>query len=109
MKIFEAYRKEGQVYNSGGLVPDCPVLGEGGDSEGWLIMAEGEFVYIPKRSPDLSTTLQLLSTTLSTIGTGIFQANLGGDITKPTFASDIAEIKNKVDDLRGKLNDRCIF
>lgn len=103
MKIFEAKRTAGVITADGGAVIDCPVLGEGGDSEGFIIMAEGELVYIPKRSPDLSTTLQLLSTTLSTIASGVFQANMGGDITSPTFAQELADIKKQVDELRGKL------
>lgn len=103
MKIFEAKRTAGVITADGGAVIDCPVLGEGGDSEGVIVMAEGELVYIPKRSPDLSTTLQLLSTALFTIATGIFQKNLGGDITSPTFAQELADIKKQVDELRGKL------
>lgn len=103
MKIFNAKRTGGVITADGGVVINCPVLGEGGDSEGVIIMAEGELVYIPKRSPDLSTTLQLLSTTLSTIASGIFQANLGGDITTPTFAQELADLKTQVDELMGKL------
>ncbi len=103
MKIFEAKRTAGVITADGGAVIDCPVLGEGGDSEGFIVMAEDELVYIPKRSPDLSTTLQFLSTTLSTIATGIFQKNLGGDITTQTFATELADIKKQVDELRGKL------
>ena len=96
MKIFEARRTGGVITADGGAVIDCPVLGEGGDSEGVIVMAENELVYIPKRSPDLSTTL-------STIASGVFQANMGGDITKPTFAQELADIKTQVDELRGKL------
>lgn len=103
MKIFEAKRTAGVITADGGAVIDCPVLGEGGDSEGVIVMAEGELVYIPKRSPDLSQTLQLLSTALFTIASGIYQANLGGDITSPTFAQELADIKKQVDELRGKL------
>ena len=103
MKIFEAKRAGGVITADGGAGIDCPILGEGGDSEGFIIMAEGELVYIPKRSPDLSQTLQLLSTTLSTIASGVYQANLGGDITSPTFAQELADIKTQVDELRGKL------
>jgi hypothetical protein len=103
MKIFEAKRTAGVITADGGAVIDCPVLGEGGDSEGVIVMAEGELVYIPKRSPDLSTTLQLLSTALFTIASGIYQANMGGDITSPTFAQELADIKKQVDELRGKL------
>lgn len=103
MKIFEAKRKAGVITADGGAVIDCPVLGEGGDSEGVIVMAEGELVYIPKRSPDLYATLQLLSTALFTIASGIYQANMGGDITSPTFAQELADIKRQVDELRGKL------
>lgn len=103
MKIFEARRKEGVITADGGAVIDCPVLGEGGDSEGVIVMAEDELVYIPKRSPDLSQTLQLLSTTLSTIASGVYQANMGGDITSQTFAQELANIKKQVDELKGKL------
>ena len=103
MKIFEAKRTGGVITADGGAVIDCPVLGEGGDSEGVIVMAENELVYIPKRSPDLSTTLQLLSTILSTIASGVFQANMGGDITKPTFAQELADLKKQVDELKGKL------
>lgn len=103
MKIFEAKRTAGVITADGGAVIDCPVLGEGGDSEGVIVMAEGELVYIPKRSPDLSTTLQLLSTSLFTIASGIMQANMGGDITSPTFAQELTDLKKQVDELRGKL------
>lgn len=103
MKIFEAKRTAGVITADGGAVIDCPVLGEGGDSEGVIVMAENELVYIPKRSPDLYTTLQLLSTALFTIASGIYQANMGGDITSPTFAQELADIKKQVDELRGKL------
>lgn len=103
MKIFEAKRTGGIITVDKGVVVDCPVLGEGGDSTGFVVMAEGEIVYLPKTSPDLSTTLQLLSTTLSTIASGIMQKNMGGDITTPTFAQELADIKIKVDELKGKL------
>lgn len=103
MKIFNAKRTGGVITADKGVVVDCPVLGEGGDSEGVIIMAEGKLVYIPKRSPDLLKTLQLLSTTLSTMASGIFQANGGGNITSQTFAQELADIKKQVDELRGKL------
>lgn len=103
MKIFNASVSGGKVKANGGEVVGCPILGEGGDSQGYLIMAEGDLVYIPKTSPDLSKTLQYLSTALNTIATGIFQANMGGNITTETFAVEIANIKNQIEELRGKL------
>lgn len=103
MKVINAQISGGVITTEGGIVIDCPILGEGGDSEGFIIMAEGELVYIPKRSPDLSKTLELLSTTLSTIASGVYQANLGGDITSPTFAQELADLKTQVEELKGKL------
>lgn len=103
MKVINAQISGGVITTEGGIVIDCPILGEGGDSEGFIIMSEGELVYIPKRSPDLLKTLELLSTTLSTIASGIYQANLGGDITSPTFAQELADLKTQVEELKGKL------
>lgn len=103
MKIFDGELTDGKLKVQGNIVEGCPVLGEGGDSTGVVFLAEGDLVYIPKRSPDLSQTLQLLSTILSTIATGVFQKNLGGDITTQTFATELAELKKQVDELKDKL------
>ena len=103
MKIFSAEMSGGKITANGGEVVGCPVLGEGGDSKGYLIMAEGDLVYIPKTSPDLDKTLELLSTALNTIATEIYQQNMGGAITAASFAVEIANIKNQVDELKGKL------
>lgn len=103
MKIINAQISGGVITTEGGVVVNCPILGEGGDSKGFIIMAEDELVYIPKTSPDLLKTLELLSTTLTTIASGVFQANLGGDITSPTFAQELADLKTQIDELRGKL------
>lgn len=85
---------------NGQEVLECPVLGEGGRSEGYIFMTEGEIIYIPKTSPDLKETLSLISDILKTIATGIFQENLGGAITTETFAVDLAELRTKVEDLK---------
>ena len=103
MKIFSAEMSGGKITANGGEVVGCPVLGEGGDSKGYIIMAEGDLVYIPKTSPDLDKTLEFLSTTINTIATNIFQRNGGGDITTQAFAGEMALIKNQVDELREKL------
>lgn len=103
MKIFNASVSGGKVKANGGEVVGCPILGEGGDSQGYLIMAEGDLVYIPKTSPDLSKTLEYLSTAIHTIATNIFQRNGGGDITTQAFAGEMAIIKNQIDELKEKL------
>lgn len=103
MKIFNAKVEGGTIKADKGVVVDCPILGEGGDSEGYLIMAEEKLVYLPKRSPDLKNTLQILSNLISTLAAEIYQANMGGDITASTFTADLAEIKNSVEELKGAL------
>ena len=103
MKIFEAKVEDGQIKADKGVVVDCPILGEGGNSEGFLILAEGKIVYIPKTSTDLKKTLEILSTLISTLASEIYQANMGGDITNPTFTADLAQIKNNVEELKGAL------
>lgn len=103
MKIFNAKCEGGKVIVNGLAVENCPILGEGGESSGFVVMAEGELVYLPKTSPDLYTTLQYLSTALHTIATGIFQQNGGGNITTGSFAGDLGTIKAQVDELRGAL------
>ena len=103
MKIFEAEMSDGEITANGGKVTGCPVLGQGGDSKGYLIMAEDKLVYLPKTSPDLDKTLELLSTALNIIATNIFQRNGGGDITTQTFSTELALLKNQVDELKGKL------
>lgn len=103
MKIFEAKIEGGKIKADKGEVIECPILGEGGDSTGFLIMAEGKLVYIPKTSPDLKQTLTLLSNLISTLAAEIYQANMGGDITATTFSADLANLKNEVENLKGKL------
>ncbi len=103
MKIFEAKVEDGVIKADKGSVVECPILGEGGNSEGYLIMAEGKLVYLPKTSPDLKQTLTILSTLISTLAAEIYQANMGGDITNPTFSADLAQIKNSVEELKGAL------
>ena len=60
MKIFDAKVAEGKVIVADLEVPNCPILGEGGDSSGFLVMAEEKLVYLPKTSPDLYKTLKIL-------------------------------------------------
>lgn len=103
MKLFDAEVKEKVVFVNGLPVVDCQILGEGGDSKGVVVMAESELAYIPNTSPDLSTTLKILSTMLSTLASGIYAKNGGGDIVSPTFATDLADLKMQVEELKGVL------
>jgi len=57
MRIFEATVEAGIVRTSGGVVPLCPIMGEGGNSSGWLVIAERKFFYLPKTTPDVKSFL----------------------------------------------------
>lgn len=103
MKIFDASVQDGVIKADNGVVVDCPILGEGGNSSGYIVMAEDKLVYLPKTSPDLKTTLEYISNALNTIATGIFASNAGGAITTGSFASDLQAIKGQIDELKGAL------
>lgn len=103
MKIFEASVKGGQVIADGGIILSCPILGDGGDSTGYLIMAEGKLVYIPNKTPDLSKTLDLLIDLANKLGSQIYPANMGGDITDPAFAGNMQAISDKLTEIKGAL------
>lgn len=54
MRVFSAKVINGEVIADGGKVVSCPILGQGGDSSGVLIISAGELAYIPNTTPDVS-------------------------------------------------------
>jgi len=70
MRVFSATCVAGVVTADGGVVPNCPILGEGGSSSGYLVIAESVLVYLPKTTPDVKsflTQIESLSTKLETL------------------------------------------
>lgn len=57
MKIFNATCAAGVVTMNGLIVPNCPVMGEGGSSSGYIVMAENKLFYLPKTTPDVKSFL----------------------------------------------------
>lgn len=57
MRVFEASVSDGVVNANGGIVPNCPILGEGGNSSGYLVIAQDVLVYLPKTTPDVKSFL----------------------------------------------------
>lgn len=57
MRIFNASRTGGVVTANNLPVPNCEVLGEGGNSSGYLLISEGKFFYLPKTTPDVKSFL----------------------------------------------------
>ena len=103
MKILKATCAGGVVYAGAGIVPNCPILGEGGASEGYLVIAEGDLVYLPKTAPDTKTTLDLFAACINALVSGILDANVGGAIVSGSFKTDLANIKTQVEALKGAL------
>lgn len=103
MKILSATCAGGVVYAGAGIVPNCPILGEGGASEGYLVIAEDEAVYLPKTAPDTKTTLELFAACIDAMVSGILDANVGGAIVSGSFKADLANIKTQVEALKGAL------
>lgn len=103
MKILSATCAGGVVYAGAGIVPNCPILGEGGASEGYLVIAEDEAVYLPKTAPDTKSTLELFGACIDTLVSGILDANAGGSIVAGSFKSDLANLKSQVEALKGAL------
>ena len=103
MKIFKAHCLGGEVIADGMSVVGCEIVGEGGNSEGWLVLGEGDAVYLPKTSPDLKETLSLIVNLIDKISSGILPENAGGLITASAFAADLAQIKSQVETLKGAL------
>lgn len=54
MRVFQARIEKGHLMADGGEVFDCPIIGQGGDSSGVLVISAGELAYIPNTTPDLS-------------------------------------------------------
>ncbi len=118
MRIFSANVVSGAVVVSGGAVPNCPILGEGGDSSGYLVIDGTELVYLPKTTPDvksfliqvenLCTKLETLCDTIKAIT--VTCALPGSPSSVPinaaaftTAKSDIAAIHESLTTLKGVL------
>jgi hypothetical protein len=118
MRVFEASVSGGVVSANNGVVLDCPILGEGGDSFGYLVIAEETLIYLPKTTPDVKTFLteiESLCTKLETLCTRIAAitvicATPGNASSIPvnsaafiTSQSDIATIHTALTNLKGAL------
>lgn len=104
MKVFEATANGGVVNANGGVVPNCPILGEGlGQSEGYLVMSGDELVYLPKTTPDVKAFMEIMVMSLGIIASQILPANLGGKITEDGFATNIVAEQTKLQELMGML------
>lgn len=103
MQIFKAKCKSKQVLLDNSVVPNCPILGEGGDSNGWLVIADAEFVYLPKTTPDIYELIGHIMNALQAIASGILKENGGGSITTANFSTNLLKVRSDLEKLRGRL------
>lgn len=97
MKILKANCLGGKVISDGMIVSGCEIMGEGGASEGWLVLGEGDAVYFPKTTPDLKDTLDFLTDILNEIITGIKDSNNGGKIVEDGFKQNLTLLTAKIE------------
>jgi len=57
MKIFSATCAAGVISVNNQAVANCPNLGEGGNSAGYLLISENQLFYLPKTTPDVKSFL----------------------------------------------------
>lgn len=104
MKIFNASCSGGIVSANGGSVPNCPILGEGGNSSGYLVMAEDKLVYLPKTTPDVKSLIVQLENLCDKISAlTVTCAGAGSPSSTPINAADFTAIKSNLTTLKGAL------
>lgn len=104
MRVFEASVSEGVVSANGGVVINCPILGEGGDSSGYLVMSESDLVYLPKISPDVKSLINLLETLCDKINEiTVICAAPASPSSVPVNVADITAVKTDLTTLKDAL------
>lgn len=109
MRIFEASLLDGKVYIQNGTVEilNVKIMSAGtGNSDGILIMAGGEFVYIAQTVSDLKSGLEILADGFDKLSNDVIAATGGtSDVggAGPTFKADMQSVKQKLNDLIGGL------
>lgn len=109
MRMFEAILQDGKVYIHNGTieVPDVKILSEGvGDSDGVVILAGSETVYIAQTTGDLKNALTIIKDGFTKLAGDVVQASGGtSDVggATPTFASDMNKVATDLNNLIGGL------
>lgn len=109
MRIFDAIYSNGKVYIQNGTIEvhGVKVMSAGiGDSNGILIMAGGETVYVAQVFEDLKTALQILSDGFKKLSDDVIAASGGAsDVggATPEFQIDMLKVKTDLDNLIKKL------
>lgn len=117
-RVFEATRIDGIIKINNKIVQNCPVMGEGGNSSGYVVISEDTLFYLPKITPDVKSFITLaenLCTKLEELCTKIAAITVtcaipGSPSSIPinsadfgTSSEDIMEIHASLTELKGAL------
>lgn len=104
MRVFNATCSGGVVTANGGVVPNCPINGEGGASSGYLVISGSKLIYLPKTTPDVKSLIVLLESLCDKISAlTVTCAAPGSPSSTPINAADFASIKSDLTSLKGAL------
>ena len=104
MKVFDATCTAGVVTADGLVVTDCPILGEGGSSSGYLVISGTDLVYLPKTTPDVKALIVLIETLCNTIAALTVTSSAPGSPSgTPINASDFVAVKADLTTLKDAL------
>jgi hypothetical protein len=104
MRIFNATCADGVVSINSAVVQDCPILGEGGTSSGYVIISENDLVYLPKITPDTVSLITILETLCDKIlAMTMTSAVAGSPTSTPINSADFTAIKTELTNLKGVL------
>jgi hypothetical protein len=86
-------------------VPDCIIFGNGGDSEGFMIMDNDKWYYLPYITNDIKTILDDIVEALRKVASSVTNSmsTSPGSPIQTTIQSDLQPVISKIEDFKNKL------
>tara|TARA_R110000851_G_scaffold184676_2_gene334033 strand:- start:587 stop:904 length:318 start_codon:yes stop_codon:yes gene_type:complete len=104
MRVFDATCADGVVTADNLVVTNCPILGEGGTSSGYLVISEVDLVYLPKTTPDVKSFIAIVETLCDKIGALTVTSSIAGSPSSPPInAADFVSVKTDLTTLKDAL------
>lgn len=103
-KVFKATCVDGTVQIDGVELPGAVILSAGqADSQGAAIISGKDAFYVAVPIDTLGVLIELVAQLAQTVSSGVLPSNGGGAITSGTFSTDLMNLKNKLDVLKGHI------
>lgn len=101
-KVISATCESGKVFVNGAEVPQAVVLSAGQEkSTGCAIFSAENVFYVAIPVATLTKLIELLSTLIDTLSSGVLPKNGGGPITADTFSAGLTALKVALMQLKG--------